>query len=304
MPTSEVFQQDHLFDEVPESPETSYKLMLFYVSLNEGSPGFALKRTPSIESKWDDLVSNSSNKFFPTSNLLPQVVQPPCLSKLLPYQDPVVYIKCVSKEDFQAYIKANDALLERELEVTKDTMHPLITDAPKTSTSWLSVVHMISDLEPVNAPLGKFQFPADFCGPSIYDARHEFPNSQEEFLKKTSFSALIGCIRRLLQSYDGQPNNDVIDMLVRYSQEFLVYHMLLSVIHFITKINRLYWSPTLNLFEGSDFLLFEDQRNEPPEVETLKDLPPHFRICILKGNGQVALSYLQKILKNEGKRQL
>ncbi|GJY06071.1 reverse transcriptase domain-containing protein [Tanacetum coccineum] len=112
----------------------------------------------------------------PHSNLLlqgqiyqPRVVQPPAYQAPA-YQAPVPQIQGVSKEDFQAYVKANDAVMrnmqtqgptipttssprgvERETEVTKDTMPP--TNNESTEDIQPLVVHHESISEPVNAPV-------------------------------------------------------------------------------------------------------------------------------------------------------
>ncbi|GJT05452.1 reverse transcriptase domain-containing protein [Tanacetum coccineum] len=113
----------------------------------------------------------------------PQVVQPPAYQAPA-YQAPAPQIQGVSKEDFQAYVKANDAVMrnmqtqgittrsgvaykgptihttsspkvvEREPEVTKDTMPPTNNGSTKDiQPPVVPIVHHESISEPVNAPV-------------------------------------------------------------------------------------------------------------------------------------------------------
>ncbi|GJZ77809.1 reverse transcriptase domain-containing protein [Tanacetum coccineum] len=106
---------------------------------------------------------------------LSRVVQPPAYQAPA-YQAPAPQIQGVSKEDFQAYVKANDAgittrsgiaykgptipitsspkVMERETEVTKDTMPPTNNGSTKdVQPPVVPVVHHESISEPVNAPV-------------------------------------------------------------------------------------------------------------------------------------------------------
>ncbi|GJU75387.1 hypothetical protein Tco_1272457 [Tanacetum coccineum] len=139
----------------------------------------------------------------------PQVVQPPA------YQAPAPQIQGVSKEDFQAYVKANDAVMrnmqtqgittrsgvaykgptiptisspkvvERETEVTKDTMPPTNNGSIEdVQPPVVPVVHHESISEPVNAPVSASmpnQKPS-IPFPSIRndERRHEKANDQIE----------------------------------------------------------------------------------------------------------------------------
>ncbi|GKG06705.1 hypothetical protein Tco_0329674, partial [Tanacetum coccineum] len=79
------------------------------------------------------------------------------------YQAPAPQIQGVSKEDFHSYVKANDAVMrnmrnmlvmERETEVTKDTMPPTNNGSTKDiQPPVIPVVHHESISEPVNAPV-------------------------------------------------------------------------------------------------------------------------------------------------------
>ncbi|GJY84577.1 hypothetical protein Tco_0497953 [Tanacetum coccineum] len=103
------------------------------------------------------------------------VVQPPAYQAPA-YQAPAPQIQGVSKEDFQAYVKANDAVMrnmqtqaykgptihttsspkvvEREPEVTKDTMLPTNNGSTEdVQPPVVPVVHHESISEPVNAPV-------------------------------------------------------------------------------------------------------------------------------------------------------
>ncbi|GKB15772.1 reverse transcriptase domain-containing protein [Tanacetum coccineum] len=113
----------------------------------------------------------------------PQVVQPPAYQAPA-YQAPAPQIQGVSKEDFQAYVKANDAVMrnmqtqgittrsgaaykgptipttfspkvvERETEVTKDTMPPTHNGSTEdVQPPVVPVVHHESISEPVIAPV-------------------------------------------------------------------------------------------------------------------------------------------------------
>ncbi|GKB32083.1 reverse transcriptase domain-containing protein [Tanacetum coccineum] len=114
----------------------------------------------------------------------PQVVQPPAYQAPA-YQAPAPQIQGVSKEDFQAYVKANELscenigklkgittrsgvaykgptihttsspkVVEREPEVTKDTMPPTNNGSTEdVQPPVVPVVHHESISEPVNAPL-------------------------------------------------------------------------------------------------------------------------------------------------------
>ncbi|GJR81913.1 reverse transcriptase domain-containing protein [Tanacetum coccineum] len=99
-----------------------------------------------------------SNQIRPPG--FPPVVQPPAYQAPA-YQAPAPQIQGVSKEDFQAYVKANDAVMrnmqtqvEREPEVTKDTMPPTNNGSTEdVQPPVVPVVHHESISEPVNAPV-------------------------------------------------------------------------------------------------------------------------------------------------------
>nr|GEX08175.1 reverse transcriptase domain-containing protein [Tanacetum cinerariifolium] len=66
---------------------------------------------------------NRGNNFNHGPVYQPLVFQPPAYQAPA-YQAPAPQTQGVSKEDFSAYVKANDAVVENEPEETKDTVHP------------------------------------------------------------------------------------------------------------------------------------------------------------------------------------
>ncbi|GJX59893.1 reverse transcriptase domain-containing protein [Tanacetum coccineum] len=60
-------KHDHFYDEVPEVPSTSVKLMLFPFSLEGVAWIWLEKEPPRSILTWDDLVSKFINRFFPPS---------------------------------------------------------------------------------------------------------------------------------------------------------------------------------------------------------------------------------------------
>nr|GEV80171.1 reverse transcriptase domain-containing protein [Tanacetum cinerariifolium] len=126
---------------------------------------------------------NNQNRFIPNTNrgnnfnqglvYRPSIFQPPAYHAPA-YQDPAPQTQGVSKEDFLAYVKANDAIppstsflpkvVENEPEATKDTVNP--TNNGNTKDVQLSVVQSESPVltsklvtspisEPVIAPIFK-----------------------------------------------------------------------------------------------------------------------------------------------------
>ncbi|GKC28243.1 reverse transcriptase domain-containing protein [Tanacetum coccineum] len=129
----------------PNVPSTSVKLMLFPFSLEGAARIWLEKEPPRSILTWDDLVSKFINKFFPpskTTNLRNEItrfqqkvvakvstssstpVVSPDVAKLkdmvrtlildMKNQTPApvkaVEHSCVSKNDFESYVKANDAV--------------------------------------------------------------------------------------------------------------------------------------------------------------------------------------------------
>ncbi|GKC87346.1 reverse transcriptase domain-containing protein [Tanacetum coccineum] len=60
-------KHDHFYNEIPERPESSVKLMLFPFSLEGAAWIWLEKEPPRSILTWDDLVLKFINKFFPPS---------------------------------------------------------------------------------------------------------------------------------------------------------------------------------------------------------------------------------------------
>nr|GEW04474.1 reverse transcriptase domain-containing protein [Tanacetum cinerariifolium] len=88
----------------PNVLNTSIKLMLFPFSLEGAARIWLKKEPPRSILTWDDLVSKFINKFFPPSKTT--TYQAPA------YQAPAPQTQGVSKVDFLAYVKANDAVMK------------------------------------------------------------------------------------------------------------------------------------------------------------------------------------------------
>nr|GEW24034.1 putative reverse transcriptase domain-containing protein [Tanacetum cinerariifolium] len=124
----------------PNVSNTSIKLMLFPFSLKGAAQIWLEKEPPRSIFTWDDLVLKFINQFFPLSkttnlrneitnfqqrfdesfseardrskDLLRAFFQPPAYQTRA-YQAPAPQIEGVLKEDFSAYVKANDAVMRK-----------------------------------------------------------------------------------------------------------------------------------------------------------------------------------------------
>ncbi|GJR78848.1 hypothetical protein Tco_0149633 [Tanacetum coccineum] len=159
-------------------------------------PGF-----PPIQNNQNRFNQNQGNNFnqnrgtnFNQNRVYqPPTSQPP-VYQAQPYQAPAQQVQGVSKTDFENYVKANDAVLrnmqnqgqvERETEVTKDTMPPTNNGSTEdVQPPVVLVVHHESISEPVNAPVSasmpnqKASIP--FPSRRNDERRHEKANDQIE----------------------------------------------------------------------------------------------------------------------------
>ncbi|GJY99993.1 hypothetical protein Tco_0517423 [Tanacetum coccineum] len=204
-------KHDHFYDEVPERPEyvggnfldkmprdclriieskskvrnSRNKPVVAKVSTSTSTPGISSDVAELKDMVKALLLDKKSQAPTPVKAIeaLSRVVQPPAYQAPA-YQAPAPQIQGVSKEDFQAYVKANDAVneehanqgittrsgiaykgptipitsspkvMERETEVTKDTMPPTNNGSTKdVQPPVVPVVHHESISEPVNAPV-------------------------------------------------------------------------------------------------------------------------------------------------------
>ncbi|GJR60694.1 hypothetical protein Tco_1502856 [Tanacetum coccineum] len=251
--------------------------------------------TPEISSEVAELKDMVKALLLDKKNQSPAptpvkaVVQPPAYQAPA-YQAPAPQIQGVSKEDFQAYVKANDAVMrnmqtqgqnmqnqltnltdmlskfltsntastsgtlpsntvtnpkedlkvEREPEVTKDTMPPTNNGSTEDiQPPVVPVVHHESISEPVNAPVS--------ASKPNQKASIPFPSRRND--ERTSYTA----------NYNHMTANriDVIDMACEeYSQEVLSFSNVISsgnpTPYYDPIVSTV--SPTLTPFGDSDFL--------------------------------------------------
>ncbi|GJU89038.1 reverse transcriptase domain-containing protein [Tanacetum coccineum] len=195
----------------------------------------------------------------------PQVVQPPAYQAPA-YQAPAPQIQGVSKEDFQAYVKANDAVM-RNMQTQE------LADR--------SISEPIGIAEDVYVTVGKFQFPADFVvvdfepdprvplilGRSFLKTSRALIDVYEgEITLRVGREAItfnLDQTSRYTANYNHMTANriDVIDMACEeYSQEVLGFSNVISsgnpTPYYDPIVSTV--SPTLTPFGDSDFLLFEE----------------------------------------------
>ncbi|GJV19142.1 reverse transcriptase domain-containing protein [Tanacetum coccineum] len=222
----------------------------------------------------------------------PQVVQPPAYQAPA-YQAPAPQIQGVSKEDFQAYVKANDA------DTTPPTNNESTKDVPPPV---VPIVHHESISETVNAPIS--------ASKPNQKASIEFPSRRNDE-------------RRPAESVQYLKQSSIADDVICNGGKVLI----LQILCVDTPIDPTYYDP-----DGDILLLeailnsdpsppppnqgnyFPETRkdlkiceanssvNEPPEVE-LKDLPPHLEYAFLEGNDKLPV-IIAKDLKNEEKAAL
>ncbi|GJS27977.1 hypothetical protein Tco_0488597, partial [Tanacetum coccineum] len=252
----------------------------------------------------------------------PQVVQPPAYQAPA-YQAPAPQIQGVSKEDFQAYVKANDAVMrnmqtqgqnmQNQLTNLTDMLSKFVTSNTASTSGTLpsnTVTNPKEDLKGITTRSG-----VAYKGPTI-------PTTSSF----TTFFSLRVSLKDLavnVMSLFSEGLSELPFVLARgqYSQKFLVRkYVHLDDFSFSKKrqadsflaieeaILNSEPSPPLqgNYFPETrkDLKICEANNekssvNEPPEVE-LKDLPPHLEYAFLEGDDKLPV-IIAKDLKNEEK---
>ncbi|GKB24091.1 reverse transcriptase domain-containing protein [Tanacetum coccineum] len=285
----------------PNVPSTSVKLMLFPFSLEGAARIWLEKEPPRSIQTWDDLVSKFINKFFPpskTTNLRNEITR---------------FQQRFDETFYEAWDRFNDllrALVEREPEVTKDTMLP--TNNGSTEDVQPSVI--LSQTPRVPLILGRSFLKTIRALINVYEGEITLRVGREA----TTFN--LDQTSRYTANYNHMTANqiDVIDMACEeYSQEVLGFSNVISSGNptpyydpiddpTLPKVDPTYYDPdgdillleailnsepSLPLQENyfpktrKDLKICEANNenslvNEPPEVE-FKDLPPHLEYAFL-----------------------
>ncbi|GJW30936.1 transposon ty3-I gag-pol polyprotein [Tanacetum coccineum] len=281
----------------PNVPSTSVKLMLFLFSLEGAARIWLEKEPPRSILTWDDLVSKFINKFFPpskTTNLRNEITRFQQrfdetfyeawdrFNDLLRACSGTLPSNTVTnlKEDLKgitirsgvAYkgltipTTSSPKVVERETEVTKDTMPP--TNNGSTEDVQPLVVHvenheLISEpvVAPVSAPMPNQRI-------SIL-----YPSRRNDERNREKANDQIKKFYKIFQDMKDDPTSPEVD-------------------------------PTYYDTDG-DILLLEailNIKEHHPEVE-LKDLPPYLEYAFLEGNDKLPV-IIAKDLKNEEKTAL
>ncbi|GJR79282.1 hypothetical protein Tco_0150067 [Tanacetum coccineum] len=145
-------------------------------------------------------------------------------------------------------------VVERDTEVTKDTMHPTNNGSTEdVPPPVVPIVNHESISEPTNAPVSA----------QGLTKKHQFHFLQEEMMKDVEVSKTS---RALIDVYEGEkPTCWQEDITVNLDQtsentltKFLVSQMNLKWHLLLTMIQSSHFSPTLTSIRDSDFLLFEE----------------------------------------------
>nr|GEZ08790.1 reverse transcriptase domain-containing protein [Tanacetum cinerariifolium] len=267
---------------------------------------------------------------------LKDMVNHPLAYQALAYQAPVSQTQSVSQNDFERYIKANDAVLrniqsqgqstQNQCQSTQNQLQTVqnqlanLTDMMSKFMSANTASSLGSGTLPdrteskpigiakdVKVKVGVFHFPADFV---VVDFE---PEPQVPLI-----------LERYSANYDQITANkfDVTDEACEeYSQEVLGFSNVTASGSLTPSDDPIVstTSPTLTPFEDSDFLLFEEADaflelkacesktikssiDEPPEVE-LKDLHPHLEYAFLEGDNKLPV-IIVKALRDEEKSAL
>ncbi|GJR88601.1 hypothetical protein Tco_0212612 [Tanacetum coccineum] len=274
------------------------------------------------------------------------VVQHLLLYQAPAYQAPAPQTQGVSKTDFDSYVKANDAVMrnmqnqnqvlqtqgqnlqtqlnnlatsnqrleiEREPEVTKDTMHPTNNGSTEdVPPPVVPVVHHESISEPVNAPVSCEEIsqevlgflnvissgnPTPYYDPIVSTASPTLtPFGDSDFLlfeEADSFLAI-----------EDDPTSPEVDPTYYDPDgDILLLEAILNSDPSPPPPNQGNYFPEtrkdLKICEANNE---NSSVNEPPEVE-LKDLPPHLEYAFLEGDDKLPV-IIAKDLKNEEKAAL
>ncbi|GJU57828.1 reverse transcriptase domain-containing protein [Tanacetum coccineum] len=262
-----------------------------------------------------------ANQIRPPS--FPPVVQPPAYQAPT-YQAPAPQIQGVSKEDLQAYVKANDVVMrnmqtqgptipttsspkvvERETEVTKDTMPPTNNGSTEdVQPPVVPIVHNESISEPVNAlvsaPMPNQKASILFPSRRNDERPREKANDQiEKFYEifrdlsfKISFTDALMLMPKFASTLKTLIGN-------KEKVKSTPYYDPIDFSTIIFDFNSILDRKDLKFVKQTNE---KSSVNEPPEVE-LKDLPPHLEYAFLEGNDKLPV-IIEKDLKNEEKAAL
>nr|GEW69134.1 reverse transcriptase domain-containing protein [Tanacetum cinerariifolium] len=193
----------------PNVPNTLIELMLFSFSLEGAAQIWLEKEPPRSIFTWDDLVSKFINQFFPpskTTNLRNEITNfqqrfDESFSegwdrfKAPAYQALAPKTKCVSKEDFSAYVKASDAVM-RNMQTQCQNMQNQLTNLIDLITKFVNsnsastsnsgtlpsntTANPRSDLNAITTRSG-----VSYDGPQILPSPSFFPKMVENKLEAT-----------------------------------------------------------------------------------------------------------------------
>ncbi|GJX06881.1 reverse transcriptase domain-containing protein [Tanacetum coccineum] len=236
-----------------------------------------------------------------------KVVQPPAYQAPA-YQAPAPQIQGVSKEDFQAYVKANDAVMrnmqtqgqnmQSQLTNLTDMLSKFVTSNTASTSGTLpsnTVTNPKEDLKGITTRSG-----VAYKGPTIpITSSPKVVERETEVTKDTMPPANNG------STEDVQPPVNTLKkfLVSQMDSDFLLFEEADSFLGIEDDPTSPEVDPTYYYPDG-DILLLEAilNINEPPKVE-LKDLPPHLEYAFLEGNDKLPV-IIAKDLKNEEKAAL
>ncbi|GJY83527.1 reverse transcriptase domain-containing protein [Tanacetum coccineum] len=226
---------------------------------------------------------------------LKHVVQPPAYQAPA-YQAPAPQIQGVSKEDFQAYVKANDAVMrnmQTQLTNLTDMLSKFLTSNTASTSGTLpsnTVTNPKEDLKGITTRSG-----VAYKGPTIH------ATSSPKVVEREPSSQRIRCLLLITEApKTSKPPLSLCPHKESIS-DFLLFEEADSFLAIeddptSPEVDPTYYDP------DGDILLLEAILNTPPEVE-LKDLPPHLEYAFLEGNDKLPV-IIAKDLKNEEKAAL
>ncbi|GKA48245.1 reverse transcriptase domain-containing protein [Tanacetum coccineum] len=286
----------------------------------------------------------------------PQVVQPPAYQAPA-YQAPAPQIQGVSKEDFQAYVKANDAVMrnmqtqgqnmQNQLTNLTDMLSKFLTSNTASTSGTLpsnTVTNPKEDLKGITTRSG-----VAYKGPTIHTTSSpKVVEREPEVTKDTmpptnngstediqppvvpvvhheSISEPINTCKRLGRSAASINLIHIPDFLFSFSKRADSYSLAVENDPTSPEVDPTYYDPDGDILlleailnsdpsppppnQGNyfpetrkDLKIYEANNekssdNEPPEVE-LKDLPPHLEYAFLEGNDKMPI-IIAKDLKNK-----
>ncbi|GJW10002.1 hypothetical protein Tco_1575829 [Tanacetum coccineum] len=229
------------------------------------------------------------------------VVQPPAYQAPA-YQAPAPQIQGVSKEDFQAYVKANDAVMEEHATLKAKQQNQLpnlsfeisFTDAlmlmPKFASTLKTLIGNKEKLsEMARTPLNEN---CSACNPTPY---YESNRSLPPLLPLTPYGDMIFILFKEADSFlaiEDDPTSPEVDPIYYDPDgDILLFEAILNSDPSPPPPNQGNYFPKTR--KDLKICKANSSVNEPPEVE-LKDLPPHLEYAFLEGDDKLPV-IMQKI---------